>query len=169
MLLPNPGVPGTMLIPLTKGLFAVIDEVDAAAVGKYDWSARMSRKTSYAARLFGGRDNRGTEYLHQLIWRLAGGEETPEVDHRDGDGLNCRRGNLRAATRTQNNANRSVSSNNACRVRGVHWSKAQRCWRAQITSNGKRISLGSFAELAEARSAYERAAREHFGEFARAS
>ena len=89
------------------------------------------------------------------------------IDHRDGDPSNNRWDNLRRATVSQNNANRRLHRNNKCGFKGV----VQNPWGrfiASIYKNGRRIHLGMFATPEAAHAAYVAAARELFGEFARA-
>jgi hypothetical protein len=91
------------------------------------------------------------------------------VDHKDLDGLNNKWLNLREATHSTNKANRAAPANNTTGFKGVSFNKAQGLYQASICRQYKQMHLGFFdtAELAAA--AYEKAARELFGEFARAS
>lgn len=99
--LPHPSIHGAMLVPLTQGRFALIDERDAEAVARTRWS--ISGTGRYAVNTA-----TGTVFLHRFIWGLSGGAETPYVDHIDRDELNCTRANLRAATASQNIVNSKV-------------------------------------------------------------
>jgi hypothetical protein len=89
-----------------------------------------------------------------------------QIDHRDGDGLNNRRENLRPATRTQNNANQRKYRGTS-RYKGVSWDVSSRRWRARIHCDHRETSLGQFTSEADAARAYNAAALEHFGEYAR--
>jgi hypothetical protein len=103
---------------------------------------------------------------HQLAWLCKKGKWCSQmIDHRDLDPSNNRWTNLRQATRSQNNANRRVSSNNACGLKGVSPHQGQ--WRATISKNGRKHYLGNFATPQAAHAAYAKAARKLFGEFAR--
>jgi hypothetical protein len=88
-----------------------------------------------------------------------------EVDHRDEDKLNNRRSNLRLATRSQNKMNEGPHRNNRSGARGVSWESQTGKWRATLRIDGRRLSLGRFSDLAEAKRAYERAARKFHGKF----
>lgn len=97
--------------------------------------------------------------------------EWPEgdVDHADTDSTNNRLSNLRVATRSQNCANAKRKSRNTSGYKGVSFCKKKHQWRAYVTVGGKQSHLGYFDSPEEAHAAYYAAAREHFGEFARAA
>ena len=144
-----------VMIPLTKGKFAIVDEADAELVlSAGTWFARRAPRTWYAT--YG---NPGIS-MHALIVGIKG------LDHVNRNGLDNRRINLRPATQSQNNANRSLFRNNKSGYRGVTWNQRARKWKAQIRVNGQYIYLGLFGDAIEAARAYNRAALEHFGEFA---
>jgi hypothetical protein len=91
-----------------------------------------------------------------------------EVDHVNGDGLDNRRSNLRVCTHAENARNQSSRTRmSTSRFRGVVWAKDRRKWRAMIGDNGRTVHLGNFTDEIEAAQAYDRAAREMYGAFAR--
>lgn len=160
-------------VPLTRGKFAIIDAEDVHLVEGWNWTAvkRSDGKTFYAARnqyLGGGRRSAKSKYvrMHRII---AGVADDVLVDHRDGDGLNNRRGNLRAATPVQNQQNSGIRKDNKSGFKGVGWHKAANGWVANITLNGKRKHLGVFPSAEAAYEAYLKAAKTEFGEFMRSS
>lgn len=150
-------------VPLTKGYEAVIDAIDVPLVESWCWCAQVCPRAVYAIRS-DHRPNRRTIRMHRV---LMGEIHGLEVDHRDGDGLNNRRKNLRVATRTQNIRNQRLRSDNTSGIKGVHWFKASRKWRACICLNGKNRHLGSFDSREEAHDAYRTASKEMHGEFGR--
>jgi hypothetical protein len=108
--------------------------------------------------------------IHQWAWLYMTGEwPSSDLDHRDLDRTNNRWGNIRPATESQNAANRGMMITNKSGKKGVCWHKRQQQWVASIRVKGKLFHLGSFDDLESAGVAYEKAAVEHFGEFARFS
>ena len=150
-------------INLTRGFVAIVDDEDYERVSQFRWKANINHRTVYATRraprVKG--QKRGDIKLHHFI--LGTKERT---DHHDGNGLNNQRYNLRPATMIQNNRNARKRKGASSRWKGVHWSKKGRCWRARIGTDGK-VSLGSFRDECNAAQAYNFAAEEMYGEFAR--
>ena len=105
---------------------------------------------------------------HNLIWIYHNGDipEGFEVDHRDRNKLNNKLENLRLATRTQNNGNRDTTYGTS-QFKGVYFDKQTGKWRAEIRYQKKRKRLGRFLNELDAAKAYDRAAKELFGEFAK--
>lgn len=146
-------------VPLTQGRIAVIDSADMALVTPFIWSLRHRNHTDYAETRTGNR----LLLMHRLIMAA---DDDHDVDHRDGNGLNNRRGNLRLATRSQNLCNRRRPANTSSRFRGVCFDKQTGRWTAQIGRDGKCKRLGRFVTEEEAALAYDSAARQLHGEFA---
>ncbi len=110
-----------------------------------------------------GLPNNKVEYLHRLILNAAKGEQ---VDHKDGNGCNNSKSNIRLATKQQNASNRAKNTNNTSGYKGVYKANRDR-WRARITVSGKLISLGTYTNIISAAKAYNKAALKYHGEFAR--
>ena len=87
-------------------------------------------------------------------------------DYKDGDTLNNRRGNLRACTRSQSNANRRRRSDSRAPYRGITQTPIGR-WLAQIMAEKKFTRIGLFDTPEAAAAAYDKKALELHGEFAR--
>lgn len=156
-----------VIIPLTKGCVAVVDDMDSD-LAKFKWTAAIGKHKHYAQRS-GTRINgkRPTIKMHRLIMERMLGRpllKTELVDHVDNDGFNNRRENLRLANNSQNAAN---SRKRNGQYKGVSWNKKSEKWLAQIMVYGKTIRLGLHVTPEEAYAAYCEAAKLHFGEFAR--
>ena len=103
---------------------------------------------------------------HRLAWALHFGEQPPEfLDHINRDKLDNRITNLRPATKSQNNANRTALRNNKHGIKGCYWINKTSSWRVQCRVNKKLHNVGYFKELDAAKAAYTAFAAQHFGEF----
>ena len=155
----------TIHIPLTQGKVAIIDDADLDLVSGYRWQARKDDRRWYAQTVVRRADgSRTTLNMHRLILGLT--DPAIKTDHRDGNGLNNRRRNIRACTNAENMRNRGAYAKNKSGFKGVHWNKQRGKWTAQIKCIGKIKHLGLFATPEEAYSAYCAAAKELHGEFA---
>ncbi len=150
---------GAKLIPLTQGKFTIVDGEDYERLSKYKWHVINAPRTSYAGRHVKGRVVR----MHRQI---LNGPGHLFVDHRDNNGLNNRRSNLRPCTNTENTRNRRGVRNTSSRYKGVYWSKYHNKFKACINADGKRYHLGHFKSEIAAAKAYDKKAIELFGEFA---
>ncbi len=153
-------------VPLTRDYRAVIDAVDIPLVAGRNWSALVSkrRKAVYAARVETTCGAPKMILMHRL---LSNAPDDVLVDHKDGDGLNNRRVNVRHCTRAQNNLNIGLRKDNRSRLKGVSLDKRINRWKAEIQRDGRRKFLGHFASAADAYAAYCAAAAELHGDFAR--
>jgi hypothetical protein len=106
-------------------------------------------------------------YQHRIIFLMHNGYFPTEVDHIDGNKLNNKIENLRAATTKQNQWNSKKPITNTSGYKGVSWHKNKNNWISSITLFGKLKYLGSFKTAEQAHEAYKQAAIKHFGEFAR--
>jgi formylmethanofuran dehydrogenase subunit B len=100
---------------------------------------------------------------------VASGGRSSIIDHASGDGLDCRRANIRFASHAENMRNRRHGVNNTSGYKGVHWHDKSSKWRAQIRVNGKNIHLGVYSSPEAAAQAYRLAAAKYHGDFARAA
>jgi hypothetical protein len=151
-------------VPLTKGYEAIIDAADVPLVDGFNWTADVKPHTVYAYRKSPRPEQRNIT-LHKTILQP---EEGLEPDHRDCDGLNNRRENLRPASRAQNGCNRRAQKNNTSGVKGVSLHKPTGLWRARIGVGGKGRTIGYFKCSTAAAIAYAKASAAIHGEFGRA-
>lgn len=154
----------TLRIPLTRGLSALVDSQDydrVMCMGR--WCADPSSQTFYARKnLY----SPGRKLTPLLMHRFITG--WPMVDHINGDGLDNRRANLRPASHGQNMANKRTYKNNTSGFKGVTRNTGTgRPWRAAIRADNKRRHLGYFDTPQQAAHAYDLAAIQLFGEYAR--
>lgn len=152
------------IIPLTRGKIAVVDAVDAAVIAARLWFCYPSGNTFYAATHSRDAGKQISIPLHRMILQPPDGLF---VDHIDGDGLNNRRSNLRAATRSENIRNRRTNTNNTSGYKGVSFNRKLGVWVSYIFIDGRNKYLGKFREPQEAHHAYCAAAKKYYGEFAR--
>ena len=154
------------LIPLTQGQFAMVDDEDFDFINQWKWYASKDVRTFYA------RTNiwlhkigkQKTVRMHRYILLLN--NPSVLVDHKDCNGLNNQKNNLRIATPYQNAANKSSIQNGYSKYLGVSWHIKIKRWEARISKNNKSHYLGVFKNEVDAAIAYNKKATELHGEFA---
>jgi hypothetical protein len=154
-------------IPLTHGLYAIVDAGDYEKLSRYKWAALFSQRGNliYAVRtddtVENGRRRRRTILMHREIMNPP---EGMVVDHINHFGLNNRRSNLRNCTPAQNTQNCRPRTDGKSRFIGVFPNRGK--WRAAITYQGDKHYLGLFDDEIEAAKARDRKAIELCGPFA---
>ena len=131
--------------------------------GQGRWFAWRAPKAS--ARTYARRHLHGTtamEYMHRVILGLP----DQFSDHRNGDGLDNRRANLREASHAENNRNRVGIVGTTSRFKGVSLDRRSGRWFACIKYEGRTRSLGHYDDEALAARVYDAEARRVFGDFA---
>lgn len=156
-----------MLIQLTQGKVATIDDADYYLISGRSWHAQYhpSGKRWYAVASITVNGKHTKLSMHRVIMDAKHGDN---VDHRDGDGLHNWRSNLRKATVGQNNQNRRTISSNSG-FKGVHYEPkraGQKKYCAAITLDRKKTTIGYFMTASEAAAAYNERASILFGDFA---
>ena len=161
-------------LELTRGYVAVVDDEDYERLGEYRWHAVPCKRKVYAARCRRVAEGAGPQrvMLHYATLGLKnplGGGRI--IDHVNGDGLDCRKGNLRVCTYSENGANRpALSKRQASQYKGVTYVRARQYrragWVATIRHQGERRYLGFFTDEHSAVKAYNVAAYRLFGRFA---
>lgn len=149
-------------IKLTQGQVALIDDEDFEFLSKWKWHAIKGYRNFYAARCEPRPTNKSfTVRMHSVLTGEAG-----SVDHIDGNGLNNQKSNLRLCTVAQNNMNSKPYMNSTSKYKGVSFDKDRNTWRAAIKKEGKDYSLRRHKTEESAARAYDKKAKELFGEFA---
>jgi hypothetical protein len=149
-------------IPLTRGLVALVDDTDyEQVIAAGPWFPRPQPHTVYCQRNMRRAAAHTTQSLHVFLTGMTG------ADHRNGNGLDNQRSNLRAATAAQNAMNRRIRSDNRSGFKGVTWDRQRHHWKALIYSGGRARHIGYYDIPEDAALAYDAAAIELFGEFAR--
>lgn len=155
-------------IKLSQNQYALVDRSDYSWLSKFNWHylKKSHSRTGYAITKKRIIEKQGNVLrMHTLIF---GGS----CDHKNGNGLDNRRSNLRAATFVQQAQNRGKSKRKktlGCKGVSIvrNWRGVPSYWIARITINRKRIYLGTFKNHIAASRAYIRAAKKYHGEFAR--
>lgn len=154
------------LIPLTRGLSAMVDDEDYDYLNKFKWHAVKSRYTFYAVtnNFDKSISSKKSLCMHRMIIDVL--EKPVLVDHADRDGLNNQKYNLRECSHSSNCANRKSRVNSTSNYIGVSWCKKAKKWKPQIMKDGKRTYLGAFKDEKYAALVYNEAAKRIHGEFA---
>jgi hypothetical protein len=152
-------------IYLDEGLWTIVDTADYYRFSCFKWYIDGRDGRFYAVRGKRiGKDNVIKVRLHREIMKAP---EGLLVDHRNFDGLDNRRSNLRIATHGENNQNKRKRKGATSRYIGVSFDNWAGKWRARIMYKGKMIFLGHFDNEIDAAKAYDAAAKKYYGEFAR--
>jgi hypothetical protein len=155
------------IIPLTKGLVAIVSPQDYDRLSAFKWYADKRDNTWYANRWARSKANPAKQYRVRMHREVLCTPDDLFVDHQNHNGLDNRRSNLRIATLAENGCNkRKTSAKCTSRFKGVCWWKQGGKWRAQGRLNGKQIIIGYFDNELDAARAYDGWAKQAFGRFA---
>jgi hypothetical protein len=158
-----------MEIPLTRGMVAYCSPDDWPRLSRHRWHVHIQRHTSYACRSIRMPTGRsGHLSMHRDVMQAP-----PDrlVDHKDQNGLNNTRENLRLATGAENQRNahgRGVHRGkpSSSKYRGVSRSGEGK-WAVHISMQGRNIRLGTYRDEEHAARVYDEAAKKYHGQFAR--
>lgn len=146
-------------IPLSRGLYAKIDDDDYKKISNHKWYAAKQPNTFYAVREVKINGKKKTIWMHREI------NKTPKhmkTDHINGNGLDNRKINLRSVDHADNMINsHKWRTEKYSNYRGVTWHKTNKRWYAQITVDYKNIYLGSFLSEDDAKKAFDKARRKY--------
>lgn len=150
------------IIPLSQGKITLVDDADFEWLSQWKWYANKNHNTFYACR--NEKLNGKTRLI--LMHRQILGINDPRIfgEHRDRDGLNNQRINLRTANNSENQKNKKARGTS--KYLGVSWDKFSKKWVSHISLNRKVKHLGLFTDEIQAAIAYNEAAKIHHKEFA---
>lgn len=141
-------------ISLTRGKVALVDDEDFDWVNQFKWYACKGRRRFYGRRTRAKAEGGGKQLLHHFIcpkWKF--------IDHKNGNGLDNQKENLRASSTAQNlRAYCLKAVGRTSRFRGVSWGRRDEKWAAGIRVSPKKVFLGYFDKEEDAAKAFDRAA-----------
>jgi len=150
---------GVVEIELTQGKSTLVESQDMPLVTVFSgWYANQARNDVWVA------VSSNLETRAKMSRVILDAPDDMEVDHINHNTLDNRRSNLRLVSRSENLMNRRKWANCSSRYKGVSWEEKYQKWRARISLDGKLTHLGYFDDEAEAASAYNEAAEQHYGE-----
>jgi len=149
-------------IPLTQGKVALVDDEDYEWLNQWKWQATEQQPGAFYAQrsIYIGR-KRVHVKMHRQILGYSYGDGNIG-DHKNRNGLDNRRENLRPASRALNRIN-SVPQRNSSGFRGVTWYKRGDCWQVYIRINGRLMFFGRYRDIIDAAMAYDRAVIKYRG------
>lgn len=152
-------------IPLTQGYVALVDDEDYPRVVVYDWAVEIRPNTCYASSNLGQGRGGARIRLHRFILEPPSDKQ---VDHKNRNGLDCRRENMRLTDWQGNGRNITQPQGDmGTGYRGVYKHHYSERWIARIRDDtGKKLYLGIFSSPELAAVAYDEAALKYHGEFA---
>lgn len=151
-------------IPLTQGMFSIVDDADFEELSQFKWHASKRKGGSYAERSVYQKTR--IPKIISMHAQILGNIKGFIIDHINGNPLDNRRSNLRHATRQENSWN-SKSRLGTSIFKGVTFHKRIKQFAASIRINGKLLHLGYYRNQEDAAHAYNAAAVRVFGKFAR--
>lgn len=161
------------LIGLTQGKFAMVDDEDFERLNQFKWYAHKGphNNTYYAIRNIKTNNPKKRQkkiQMHRVVMNIVNTKLI--IDHKDRNGLNCQKYNLRIATVSQNAMNKQANKNSSSKYLGVSLKTDKRrnttTWRAAVWANGKSVYEKCFKTETEAAKAYNKIAKKYHGEFA---
>lgn len=146
------------------GKVALVDDEDYNFINQFKWYVTKRKYTHYAMNDRMKNGKRNVMIMHRIIMKTPAGLIT---DHRDQNGLNNQKSNLRICTKAENAWNRKPHPNSSSKYLGVSFSSRYKKWVAEININYTHIYLGRYKDEIQAAQAYNEAALKYHGEFAR--
>lgn len=140
---------------------ALVDDEDFEYLNQFRWHVSEFKNTMYASTIIIINNRKKNTYIHNLIMNCIW------IDHKDNNGLNNQKSNLRLCTHKQNCTNRGSSINSSSKYKGVSVVKTRKSgWTSYVYFQGKKYYLGYFRNEIDAAKAHDKKAKELHGEFA---
>ena len=153
-------------IKLTQGKKTIVDDKNFEWLSRWKWClgrGKYAYRRKYMGRI-NGKWQFESIYMHRLINKTPEGFETDHINHNK---LDNRQENLRTVTHQQNSMNISFKrKDNTSGTRGVWFDKERNKWAVEIMLNQKKIHIGRYAELEEAKKQRLTAETTYFKEYA---
>jgi hypothetical protein len=154
----------TKTIPLSRGLFAIVDDCDFNEMSKFKWCAQEDDHTYYAVR---SEKHIGKTKVIRMHRSILNPSDDMVIDHINGNGLDNRRENIRACSIKENCRNYKMPKTNTSGVKGAVFDKRRGKWQVHIKVDRLNKHIGYFDSLEDAAKAYNEAAKKYHGEFAK--
>ena len=149
-------------------MHAIVDDADFDFLNQWKWHVSIEGKCAYASRNATVQEkingSPSTIKMHRII---LGSPTGCIIDHKDGNGLNNQKSNLRICSHAQNLMNTPTARNNTSGFKGVSFRKDVSKYEAYLHTKKQKIRLGLYLCPIEAAKAYDDAANKYFGEYAR--
>lgn len=122
-------------------VYAMVDEEDYQELSKHNWYImklyHCDTEILYARRYEGSprKGNHKAILMHRFI--LGANDKSQKVDHKDGNGLNNTRDNIRIGTHSENMSNRKVSYKKDIKYLGVCNDRSNGKYKAILKKDGK--------------------------------
>lgn len=146
---------------INKGKIVLVDDEDFDKVSSLTWYCTHN---GYAINELIRNKKRTRTLMHRMLLDCPAEKI---IDHINSNKLDNRKENLRICSRAENNRNLKIHSKNTTGYKGVHFFKKLNKYQAYISVNYSRINLGYFKLAKDAAMAYNKAAIELHGEFAK--
>lgn len=155
------------IINLTRGYKAYVDEEDYAEINQHKWHAKNDYRCVYAQRNATVNEKKhGCPSVILMHRQITGFPKDKVIDHKNHNGLDNRKQNLRVCTFKQNSINQRLQENKSINYKGVCWDKSKNKFKAYFCHNGKPKHIGHFYTATEAAEAYNLKTYEVYGEYA---
>ncbi|HRK67158.1 MAG TPA: AP2 domain-containing protein [Hyphomonas sp.] len=148
-------------VGLTRGAVAFFDPIDILTVSGRKWNVALAAGTLRYARCSDAKGK--TILMHRAVMQP---QSDKWVDHRDFDGLNNRRSNLRVCDPAENSRNRRLHVDALVGFKGVSRLHRGNRFEARICASGRVRRIGIYNTPEEAARAYDREAVREHGAFA---